>query len=321
MKRTIYWILITVVLLPVLDIILGVFSGWDTRVVIKNEFAGPITEVSVAEPVQTLDQIAPGQSRTFHLSGGDDVHDSIRFRSPRKRLFVKGGGPYSGGRPWDLITVTVNKKGQISVAEEKWSRSYFLRKPSNYYYQKPHASVEKLIEGLSVADYGKRSGAASALSYYGVKALPAVPALVKAIRSQKDQYVMIFSCALGKIGAAAIPDILPLLQDQNPQNREAGAYALELMGPDAAPAVASLTGCLRDSVPAVRNHCLTALEKIGAEAKSAVPEIISLSQKLSSDERRTAMDVLEAIGTPEADAVVDAYWLDDFNKSQKKNEH
>lgn len=318
MKKKIYWSLLIAVLLPPLDLFGGLWFSWNPRIVIRNNHAGPLTGIAVGEPIYTLDRLDPGDSRTFRVAAGDMVRHSVRFRTSRKRLFTLERGTYSGGMGWDLITITVNKKGQIEVVEENWSGSHLLRKPSNYYSPKPYAPLEKLIQDLGDStNYGKRAVAASNISYRPEGAAAAIPPLVKAIRDQKDQYWMIFSYTLGKIGAPAVTAVTPLLQDDRAQNRQAGAHALETMGPPAAPAVPELTRCLRDSVPAVRKQCLTALGKIGDGAQSAVPEIISLSKTLPTEELRVAIDALEAIGTKETDEVVDSYWLKDFNKGSK----
>ncbi len=80
--------------------------------------------------------------------------------------------------------------------------------------------------------------------------------------------------ALGRIGAAAVPALVKVLDDPDPAIREKAVGVLGRMGAEAAPAVPKLTLLLNDPHPAVRRATARTLGQIGPAAKEAVPELM-----------------------------------------------
>ena len=89
--------------------------------------------------------------------------------------------------------------------------------------------------------------------------------------------------ALGRIGPRAVPAILPLLNDPNPQTRIAAAKVIGRIGPPAAEAVPALTQMLDDEDEDVRRAAAFALGEIGPAAESAVPALLEMLQSAQQD--------------------------------------
>ena len=89
--------------------------------------------------------------------------------------------------------------------------------------------------------------------------------------------------ALGRIGPRAVPAILPLLNDPNPQTRIAAAKVIGRIGPPAADAVPALTQLLEDEDEDVQRAAAFALGEIGPAAESAVPALLEMLQSAQQD--------------------------------------
>lgn len=80
--------------------------------------------------------------------------------------------------------------------------------------------------------------------------------------------------ALGRIGAAAVPQLAQALRDPNPLVRKRAADILARIGPDARDAVPVLIQALDDPEEDVRKAAVRALGEIGPAAEEAVPHLI-----------------------------------------------
>lgn len=82
--------------------------------------------------------------------------------------------------------------------------------------------------------------------------------------------------ALGRIGAAAVPELTAALSDTDPRVRAQAGRALARIGPPAKEAVPILTQRLDDPDEDVRQAAARALGQIGPAAADAVPALVSL---------------------------------------------
>lgn len=82
------------------------------------------------------------------------------------------------------------------------------------------------------------------------------------------------AAALGRIGTAAIPDLIAALQSSDAQVRLKGVEVLGRMGPDAEPALPQLIKLLDDPELAVRKAAARTIGLIGPAAKDAVPALM-----------------------------------------------
>ena len=85
--------------------------------------------------------------------------------------------------------------------------------------------------------------------------------------------------ALGKLGAAAVPTVTPLLHDSSADVRLTAAKALRRIGPDARAAVPGLVALLTDRDLAIRSTAIDALEAIGPGARGAIGSLEGLAQR------------------------------------------
>lgn len=96
--------------------------------------------------------------------------------------------------------------------------------------------------------------------------------------------------SLGRIGAAAVPELAKLLHDSDPAVRQMSARILARIGPEAAEAVPDLEQLLADEHPQVRRSAARALGQIGPAAASAVPALMRLLDASESDPTETPME-------------------------------
>lgn len=92
----------------------------------------------------------------------------------------------------------------------------------------------------------------------------------------RDEYAFSQTAAdaLARIGAAAVPQVIPLLHHSDPAVRRQAADILAQMGPAAQQAVPTLVGMLNDPDLQVRKAAAHALGQIGPAAASAVPALV-----------------------------------------------
>jgi HEAT repeat protein len=156
--------------------------------------------------------------------------------------------------------------------------------------------------------------AAAALQSLGSQAEPAVPLLVSALSSGKEQIVVHAAGALGAIGAAARPAVPPLrklLSHQSASIRMHAASALGDLGVAAAEAVDDLTALLKDPEEGVRREAAEALGKIGSDAKGAIPTLIAVLNDSAGSVTMHAAWALSRMGPAAAEPLIAA--LNDRN--------
>jgi hypothetical protein len=93
------------------------------------------------------------------------------------------------------------------------------------------------------------------------------------------------AAALGRIGAAAVPQLLTALADQDPIIRQRAADVLARIGPEAQEATPRLIELLRDEQEddRVRKTAAWALGQIGPAAAGAVPALMELLRQPQAD--------------------------------------
>lgn len=98
------------------------------------------------------------------------------------------------------------------------------------------------------------------------------PWLLKPLDQWTDQEVA--ADALGRIGAAAVPELVKVLSSPDAAVREKAVQVLGRMGPAAAPAAPELIQLLHDPDESVRRAAARTLGQIGPAAKDAVPALM-----------------------------------------------
>ncbi len=183
------------------------------------------------------------------------------------------------------------------------------------------AAIDALIKQLKSPDSDMRREAAKKLGELGKDARKAGPALVTALKSDKDLYVRRFAAqSLGEIEAdpkLAVPPLAALLKEDMKELTDAAITSLGKMGE---PAVSALTDALKnkegtkkpkkgdkkapkatDRTAFLRAKAAQALGTIGPDAKAAVPALIEALKDTSI--RNDAVVALGNIGPDAKDAV------------------
>ena len=133
-------------------------------------------------------------------------------------------------------------------------------------------AVGALAMLLSDPDSRIRATAARSLGQIGEGATKAVPALIKALDDTEGIVTITAAEALGGIGPAAIPSLLPKLDD--PNLKVLMLNVVSAMGPGAADATEKLVSMLDDKELDVRIETAVALAGIGPAAKKAAPALV-----------------------------------------------
>ncbi|MEW6777848.1 MAG: HEAT repeat domain-containing protein [Bdellovibrionota bacterium] len=168
------------------------------------------------------------------------------------------------------------------------------------------AAAVLLIGGLQDSHAEVRAAAASSIEALGdgTHLKSAAPALVKALSDSSPKVRSMAALALGKIQSPEGPAALVLLlKDQDRMARWAASVAL---GKSGAAGVPELSRALWDKDPLVRLGALQALSFMGKDAVAAVP---SLAQKLSDEDpsvRAAACGALASVGEGAAEAALPA---------------
>lgn len=126
------------------------------------------------------------------------------------------------------------------------------------------AAIDPILEKLNSSDQFEQKFAAAALSLMGPKAAPAIPKLMKVLRtpSTPDYVRHSISIALAKAGPSSARPLAGLLSNKDPKLRVVAAETLELMAIDAKGASSALKRATKDSDPQVQSLARQALEKI-----------------------------------------------------------
>ncbi|MGJ5630547.1 HEAT repeat domain-containing protein [Nostoc sp. CALU 1950] len=129
----------------------------------------------------------------------------------------------------------------------------------------------------------------------------AIPALIKTLGNQDEEFRLLTIAALGEIGAKsapALPVLNGLLKDEAENVRIVVVYALgQIMGKEG---IRTLIQVLKDKNQDVRSSAANALAKLG---KNAVPLLIIALTDLDSNIRSGVADALGQIGIDAKDAI------------------
>lgn len=150
------------------------------------------------------------------------------------------------------------------------------------------AAVPALMEQLDFDptdphDYERPFLACETFSKMGAEARAAIPALIPLLEDHSDTHVMagaymsgVAAEALGKIGKPSIPALLPVLKSQDWRTRAVALCAFRLMGADASGATAHLLPLLEDPSSNVRCAAARAFGSMGAKGEKAAARLTAL---------------------------------------------
>jgi HEAT repeat protein len=174
--------------------------------------------------------------------------------------------------------------------------------------------VAALLEQLKSGKPAAQSRALASLAALGPDAKESIPPLIDTLGHETAGFAV--TQALGRIGSAAVPALVKALRSDNARVRANAAAALKSMGPAARDAVPGLMevvkkdrGTRTDAVaqpPALpRIQAIGALAQIGPAARDAVPVLIDvLKEKDALDGARIEAAVALGLIGPDAGEAV-----------------
>jgi HEAT repeat protein len=186
-----------------------------------------------------------------------------------------------------------NKAVRNEVAEAlkkmdaEWMKSEVVKK-----------EISHLLNLLEKEDKSIRTAAVEALGEIGAGAVKAVPDLINLLK--KNDMTASVAQTLGKIGQAAIPELIKVLTHDNDEVRESVVQVLEKIDPrwfqnDAARReIGFFIKHLSDDSLTARISAVRVLGEFGSAAEAAVPMLVRLLA--DRDARKTAVKSLGKIG-------------------------
>jgi HEAT repeat protein len=167
--------------------------------------------------------------------------------------------------------------------------------------------VDALVKQLKDPSADVRRAAAKSLGEMGADAMPAVPALIKALKDDKDMFVRRFSAqSLGELGPdakSAIKELTNAMKDPKKEVAEAATSALSKMGDEGVPA---LVDTIKDKKKDLKVRQM-AIQSLGTMSKDTPKAAVTaLADALKdADLRVTAVGALGDLG-PNASSAVEA---------------
>lgn len=164
------------------------------------------------------------------------------------------------------------------------------------------ATIAPLITALRDNDHVFRQRVAYVLGLFGTDAGIAVPALLQALKEEKN-WEHPFSDALQKIGQPSVKYLADALKDEDRKFRRNVANVLRSIGRKAGDAVPALAETLKDSNEEVLISVLDALRNIGPEAVTAVPALSETLKHKNPNIRAMAAKAIGSIGSKASSGV------------------
>ena len=157
-------------------------------------------------------------------------------------------------------------------------------------------ALPKLRPALKNPDSRIRAGAAKALGWFGEKAAPAIPGLVKLLNDENENVRLYAAETLGKIGPPAIPALRKCLQGTNRQLHISALSAVQGMGAKARPLAEILIPIASAaSAPELQIQALRALRHIQPEPEPYASVLWPLAFHTSAEIRLEAAEGILAL--------------------------
>ncbi len=170
---------------------------------------------------------------------------------------------------------------------------YFAAKAILKIGEKALPALDALINALKDENANVRYFAAKAIWKIGEKAFPAVDALINALKDEDENVRYFAAKTIGKIGKKALPALMSALKNENTEIRESTAIILGNMGWRALSAISKLENTLKDENIYVRVAAAEALFKIDEESAEGLVNIDEiLKKKVIGNINTTGVDVV-----------------------------
>jgi WD40 repeat protein/HEAT repeat protein len=164
-------------------------------------------------------------------------------------------------------------------------------------------AVGPLATLVSDPDVEVRYTAVESLKNFRKDALDALPALIKALADPELKVRTSASLAINAIGAEAVPAVIPLQKEANPETRRFALSALHgLQTPEV---LAAAVQALKDSDPKVRVTAVSVLMGFGVSSPEVLPALASSAKNDSDPEVRHVCEIGLRTIAPDSKATQD----------------
>jgi HEAT repeat protein len=166
-------------------------------------------------------------------------------------------------------------------------------------------AVGQILEAMKDPDAGVRKGAQMALLVLEPSPTAIIPTFIEILKNGSEGAQRTAEISLAMLKEKAVPSLLSLLGESDPNFKEKALSVLHLIGDQAHEAVPVIANIVEDKQASftIRSAAIRVLEKIGPSAADTVPSLIKV---LESDEvylRTNAATALGAIGEAAAAAL------------------
>lgn len=242
-----------------------------------------------AEQAAALESLKKPQAvpvlRELLANTSSSAHQDIRWRSAE---LLKELGPEANSAAVELLTAAREKDDRLpsvaAAALPKVGTSADLAVPVlTSLLRSPHAVI-----------------AARALSEYKAQAKSALPELIRLMKDRSQPVEARWNAArtIGKVGPdalSALPALIEMTRDPEPNVREHSAEAIGDIGPTATAGIPALVAAMKDDFVKARRDAVRSLGWIGPAAKEAGPEMVKLLDDPEQIVRDAARKALETV--------------------------
>jgi len=172
-------------------------------------------------------------------------------------------------------------------------------------------AVPVLVENLRCDDSAVRQSVCTVLQRLGPKAKAAVPALVALVLEADPELYDAAFLALAEIGSSAVCDLTHMLQSDDRHVRRGAAMALSRMGGAVIPAVPALCDATNDQDANIRFWAVRALGEIGNSGGGVTDCLIHASRDPDADVRWQTVVALQKLGVGKSTQQALVHLLDD----------
>jgi len=214
------------------------------------------------------------------------------LESPPASSGPTGTAPQAQARARELVTLLSSPGTDLNQWEQAHAELLALGADA----------VPVLVTTLHNGNDMERELAATTLVLLGPNADQAVSALQNALQDPQLFVRANAAAALVQIpgaSASAVPTLIALLNESDPQIRQLAAVNLGALGPDAQPYVNNLKQVLtRENSPEVLTPVVELLGRIGPPAEAAVPELQKIAFEQPGEVADAATHAIQQITSP-----------------------
>lgn len=243
---------------------------------------------------------ALGMMKNEAKSAAPVLIEALKDSEPNVRLNAAKSLSQIGADPRDIVPPLIS----ILKDPDKEVRIAAMMSLAVFGRDAEHA-ISQIIEEMKNPDAGVRKGAQMALLILQPEPTTIIPPFIEILKNGSEGAQRTAEIALAMLKEKAVPDLVSLLAESDPNFRERALTVLSLIGDQAQEAAPIIAKIVEDGHASftIRSIAIRVLEKIGPAAANTVPSLIKILESEDVYLRTNAATALGAIGEGAAAAL------------------